>query len=618
MKTDLLKRLPALCALAALAVLPVPAAQAHDGGSARPADTVRLQRFGLRPGTGEDATAALRAAVEEIRQRRRPAVLLFEPGRYDFYAPDGRDDTVNVVATLRGIDSLTVDGSGATFIGHGRLSLFSAEECRRLTIRNFALDWQRPYITQAVVVDIAGDRVEMAIDRTLYPYAVEEGRIRFLGENWRREVDPESYSTAYDPIGGGVLYGTRDAPLSADNSLFRGEACEIADGIVRFTGRVDRQVAAGTPVALYHGRYLTVAISLWKCSDVVFEEVELRHSPGCGIVGVKCENVRLARTRTAVDRSRGRYFSCAADAFHFNTCRGLIELDGCACDGQGDDALNVHGTYLAIDSVSDDRLTIRLRALRGDTPLFVERGDRLWPISAATVSRGAAVGVVQSYPLDGGALLARLDAPLPETIRKGDYAENASWCPDVHVHDCSFGRANRARGILLTTPGRVTVERNRFATAGTAILVEGDLSYWYESGAVRDMEIRDNLFENCGTSATNDGGFGWGEAVISITPSHRPATEEEPAYHRNIRIRDNRILTYDRPLLHACSVEGLEFVGNRIEQTDAYPATARQRETFLLEGCRKVTIRDNTCIGYENPETKLLLAKPEELTTDLP
>lgn len=62
-------------------------------------------------------------------------------------------------------------------------------------------------------------------------------------------------------------------------------------------------------------------------------------------------------------------------------------------------------------------------------------------------------------------------------------------------------------------------------TAGTAILIEGDTDYWFESGAVCDMDIHDNLFENCGTSASNNGGSGWGEALISITPSFRPADE---------------------------------------------------------------------------------------------
>ena len=96
------------------------------------------------------------------------------------------------------------------------------------------------------------------------------------------------------------------------------------------------------------------------------------------------------------------------------------------------------------------------------------------------------------------------------------------------------------------------------------------------------MDIHDNLFENCGTSASNNGGEGWGEAVISITPSYRPADEISPTYHRNIRIRSNRILTYDRPLLHARSVGELQFVANRIEQTS--PPRPHNANRFDLRG----------------------------------
>ncbi len=115
---------------------------------------------------------------------------------------------MNIVARLRGIRDLIIDGGGAEFIAHGRLMLFLAEECERLTIRNFSLDWERPYITQASIVALGDGHVDLAIDRKRYPYHIEKGRIRFTDETWEREIDPESYSTAYDPQSGAVLYGT--------------------------------------------------------------------------------------------------------------------------------------------------------------------------------------------------------------------------------------------------------------------------------------------------------------------------------------------------------------------------------------------------------------------------
>ena len=64
-----------------------------------------------------------------------------------------------------------------------------------------------------------------------------------------------------------------------------------------------------------------------------------------GVYGLRSENILLKAVCTVVNRSEKRRFSCAADAFHFTNCRGLIELDGCNCNGQGDDALNIHGIY---------------------------------------------------------------------------------------------------------------------------------------------------------------------------------------------------------------------------------------------------------------------------------
>ena len=595
-------------------VLPILASVWIGSLSSRPlADTLRMRDFGALPDSGEDSSEALRNAVSAVERRGKPTMLYFEPGRYDFYAPEGQDNRENVVARLRGIRDLVIDGGGAKFIAHGRLGLFLAEECQGLTVRNFSLDWERPYITQATIVALGENHVDLSIDRQRYPYRFEQGRIRFTGETWVRDVDPESYSTAYDPQSGAVLYGTRDYPLSDRNAIFRSEAREIAPGIVRFSGTPDRPLPIGTELALYHGRYLSNAMVVVKCRDVLFEKIDLYHSPGLGIFGFRSENILLRKVRTVINRAENRRFSCVADAFHFTNCRGAVELDGCDCDGQGDDALNVHGTYVRMIGISEDRMQIELRGDRFPAEWAFDAGDEIWPIARENVSRGERNRIERIVEKDGERLVVALQGPLAHTFREGDFIENASWCADVSVHDCRFGRASRARGILLTTPGKIVVCNNHFATAGTAILIEGDIDYWFESGAVCDMDIHDNLFENCGTSASNNGGEGWGEAVISITPSYRPADEISPTYHRNIRIRSNRILTYDRPLLHARSVGELQFVANRIEQTSDFPATAAQRESFRLEGCRNVHIAENQFIGYGTPDFELIHMNPTNI-----
>ena len=110
-----------------------------------------------------------------------------------------------------------------------------------------------------------------------------------------------------------MLYGTRDCPLSDRNAVFRGEAREIAPDTVRFFGTVDRPLPIGTELALYHGRYLSNAMTVVNCRNVCFEKIDLRHSPGMGVYGLRSENILLKAVCTVVNRSEKRRFSCAAD-----------------------------------------------------------------------------------------------------------------------------------------------------------------------------------------------------------------------------------------------------------------------------------------------------------------
>ena len=90
--------------------------------------------------------------------------------------------------------------------------------------------------------------------------------------------------------------------------------------------------------------------------------------------------------------------------------------------------------------------------------------------------------------------------------------ENKSYVPDVLIEGCIF-RNNRARGLLLTSAGKVVVRNNRFQTPGAAVLIEGDSNYWFESGATRNILIEENEFDNCAYVS------GWGMAPVQVSPS---------------------------------------------------------------------------------------------------
>lgn len=153
---------------------------------------------------------------------------------------------------------------------------------------------------------------------------------------------------------------------------------------------------------------------------------------------------------------------------------------------------------------------------------------------------------------------------------------------------------NRARGILVTTPEKVLIEDNYFRTAGTAILIEGDLDYWFESGANSNVNICNNTFEDCLTSGNRDESRGqWGDAVITITPSHKPQNNQEEPYHKNINIKNNLFKIFDAPLVRARSVRN--FVFSKIRSKNKYLSTIYMaKSAFMLDGCRDVVIKGNT------------------------
>jgi hypothetical protein len=124
--------------------------------------------------------------------------------------------------------------------------------------------------------------------------------------------------------------------------------------------------------------------------------------------------------------------------------------------------------------------------------------------------------------------------------------------------------------------------------------VEGDVNYWYESGATGDLLIRNNVFEDCFSSGYAGD---WGHAVITIHPSFKPQNETDETYHRNIRIENNTFKSFDYPILFARSVRGLTFTGNTLSRTTTYPPFAQNKTTFVLDGCREVRVDGNTYSG---------------------
>ncbi len=282
----------------------------------------------------------------------------------------------------------------------------------------------------------------------------------------------------------------------------------------------------------------------------------------------------------------------------------------------GDDFLNLHGMNVMVQKRIDD-FTVEV-GVSGKTgaSYVLGVGDEVWFIDGNTVQRGETGTIKEIKEIrDGSKVIAKrivFERKVPESLKEKDALENKTWNAELEIRGCNVLKKNRARGLLITTPKRAVVENNYFRTAGTAILIEGDVDFWYESGGITDLTIRNNVFEDCFSSGYNGD---WGHAVITIHPSFKPKSENDEPYHRNIRIENNVFKSFDYPILFARSVRGLIFRDNKLGRTKTYQPFAVNKSTFVFDGCRDVRIERNTYTGDvlgKNVKTEHM--KPEDLT----
>jgi hypothetical protein len=560
---------------------------------AAPAKVIRVTDFGVKPDSRLNAVRGVRAALEACRNEGA-ATLVFPKGRYDFWAQHSEeieyfesnttDNNPKICPiVLKRIKGLTLEGEGSEFVYHGRMQPLTLEECEGVTVRNLNLDWDIPFVAQAKIERVEPEFVDIRINRLESPFELEKGKIVFHGEGWKSgwwgcmEFDSETriipQQSGDSPLGGGWNQYT---------------AQDLGDGLVRLNYNFKRKPKVGNILILRHSARDHAGVFIDHCKGTVFDNVNLFAAAGLGFLAQFSEDITLRNTRVMPNYAKGRYQSGHADGFQVSNCRGHVLVDGCKFEGLMDDPINVHGTSVKVIGIKDrQRLTCQFMESMSTGMTWGGPGDKVGFLdhsSMATVGQGTLQSCTR---LDRDRFEVEFAAPIPEAIQVGDALENLTWAPDFTVRNTMFGSC-RARGLLVSTPGRVRIENNDFVSSGAAILIAGDANGWYESGAVRDVLIRGNRFHpSCLTSW-----YQFGEGIISIDPII-PAVDPAKPYHRNIRIEANQFDAFDYPVLYALSVEGLTFKENTIAHNTSYVPWQGRKTMLTFEACSAVEVSGN-------------------------
>ena len=483
---------------------------------------------------------------------------------------------------LKGVKNLVIDANGAEIRVHGKMTPLLFDSCENITVKNLTIDYAVPTMTEFTVLKSEGGRIKIKINPDCI-YSVSDNTLFWHGEiaddgkpYWESACNVQKrYFKVYNP----ETETTRDFDR---NKLTFSELYDRGEGIVEgVLAEPETEINAGE---IFQTRSIVrdqVGSMFLRCKNLSFENLRVKFMHGLGMVSQFCENVTFRSCDFTP--ARGRTIASTADFFQFSGCRGDIVIDSCKARGAQDDYINVHGTHLRIVELDREKGSMTVRFMHpetwgfqafseGDTLDFI-RWDTLMPYDSCTVSAFERIDDTD---------IRLFVNNIPDCIIVGkDVVENATYTPNLFVHDCFFGPTS-GRGILCTTRGEIVIENNHFRKLwGPALLIEDDCNFWFESGYTRDITFRNNIVDSC-----NFGNTWEGAPAIQVTPKIMNDASREYV-HKSLVITNNRFINPEWGR-HTFVLEYIENVSVKDNYFDA-PFEILEKVTGSIESEGNIT-----------------------------
>ena len=553
-----------------------------------------------------DYTPIVREILEKHPEGR--VTLRFQPGTFDFYPEEacGRYLAVSnndngmktVIFNLDGMKNVSVEGCASDFIFHGAVIPFAVTDCRNVKISGVSIDYDAPFTLEGTVVAV--DNKARTFTLRIDPanrYRILDDRFYFLGYGWEARLGE---NIVFNPETRSPYYNTA---AYQHWPIHQFTASETGEGLVTFGNVYAKELpplgSVWVDKGVHPGDRYCSAIVLADSRDILVENVHVYHSGAMALIAQYCENVTVRGYSTAQREGSSRMVTASADATHFVDCTGEILIEDCRFESMLDDAVNIHGTYMQMEKVISDRefaASFGHRQQRGNH--FADRGDAIRVIDRTTM-RPVGIGKVLSIDrVNENWYIFRTDFPLETLSDPEKYAvENISRGASAVIRNCSV-RYNRARSLLLSTPGKVLVEDCSFASMMAGIVICGDANFWYESGGTSDIVIRGNRFTDLGIGGNSP------QAVLQIDPMiSGEARKNDFFYHRNITFENNVVETFDAQVIYALSVENLDIRDNIFIDSGTWPPLFGDLSVVDVQNCGTVTMSGNNFSRWKKDAT---------------
>lgn len=534
---------------------------------------------------GDDATPMVQAALDYCR-KVKASKLLFKNKQY-FFKPDmatekyvfmsNNDEGLKrFVFDLSGMEDLEIDGNGAHFLLTGFLSPFLLQQSAGITFRNFSIDYLRTFHSEGKI--LKADKTGLTIQFTKkFPYKLDHQTLKFIDSSG--VIYPWSDLLEFDPVKKETAFMAKDLWVGSNVPVK-----EIKPGIIKV---LSSQVTGrkGNVMVFASAHRLVPAFNISDSRDIQFENVDIFHCGGMGIIAQNSRNISANKVRVTPSPGSGRIISITADATHFSNCSGTIKLENCLFENQKDDATNIHGVYSKITKIiAPNAIEVQLVHKQQFGFDYLKSGMDIEFSDAASIVSYQRNLVKTIQKINKEYTRIEFNENLSPAIKLGDVIASASDYPEVIIRNCTI-RGNRARGILLNSRGKTMVSNNYFHVPGAAILFEGDASFWFEQSGVNDVSIFNNVFDNCNYGV-------WGNACLQVGSGIAKNVRSISRYHKNIKIENNTFKVFDPRIINAYCVDGLVFKNNRIEISTQYHNIHPKAKPFAIEDCSNVYIQE--------------------------
>lgn len=464
------------------------------------------------------------------------------------------------------MNNVSVLGDKTRLQFHGRLIPIVLKESDNIHLEGFSIDYPRPAMSQIEVLEIDKDQSDVKV-KVLgeTQYRIEGNQFVLLGETYEL---PLYTMLAFDNAG--HMKWNRSDPSFNPTTIE-----ELGDHTLQLRNWDEAQyLEVGDRYAMRSYYRPTPSIVIMDSKNIQVKDVAVHFAEGMGLVAQNSSDITLDGFHVAISEGSERVFTTVADATHFSGCRGKIISTGGLYENMADDAINVHGTYLRVDSIVGNELVGTFAHEQSFGFTWYEEGDSLRLISRETLLPVASYLPTKIEVLSTTQIKITFAEALPQTS-KALAIENLTAHPEV-LFTKSTVRNNRARGALFSTPKRVECTDNTFDhTHGSAILLTGDANGWYESGPCEDVVITGNHFINALTSL-----YQFTDGIISISPQ-MPLTVEGEYFHGRVVVENNIFDNFPTPIFYAKSLRELVFKNNTINLNDDYISLFKDNNSKL-------------------------------------